>query len=124
MKRLILVLVIPLILIMGCTSEVSDEEFPKNPHIKGEVISINEQAKRFYVEGEIEEGILYDKAHITVNEETVVYVFEEGRGEIAIFSMIEEGDTVEVWFVGPVAESYPVQAIAGKVFIYKNYTRY
>jgi hypothetical protein len=30
---------------------------------------------------------------------------------------LAEGQEVEAWFVGPVAESYPVQARAGKVVI-------
>ncbi len=119
MKKLVLGL-ISLILIIGCSRKVTDEEFPKNPHIKGEVVSINEQIEGLYIEGEIEEETLYDKAHIRIDNETVIYIFEDGRGEIGVFSMIEEGDQAKVWFIGPVAESYPVQATAGKMFVYKD----
>lgn len=120
LKKIVLGLILPLILVTGCFRKVTDEEFPKNPHLKGEVVSINEQMQGLYIEGEIEEDTLYDKAYTIINNETVIYIFEDGRGEIGVFSMIEEGDQVKVWFIGPVAESYPVRATAGKIYIYKD----
>lgn len=120
MKKMMLIFLILITMIVGCSKEQKNDEFSTEPHIQGNVISVNAQQGSIYVEGELEEGNQYDKAHIKVNENTAIYIYEGEHGEVAVFSMIEEGDLVKVWFVGPVAESYPVQATAGKIFIYKQ----
>jgi hypothetical protein len=67
------------------------------------------------VEGKLEHDTSFDKASVTVNMKSTVL-----RGRTAItglfaFSEIRKGDTVEVTFNGPVAESYPVQGVAATV---------
>ena len=44
---------------------------------------------------------------------------EDGAGGYALasFDDLAEGTTVQVWFDGPVAESYPVQATASSIVI-------
>jgi hypothetical protein len=44
---------------------------------------------------------------------------EDGQGgwAVASFDDLAVGQTVQVWFDGPVAESYPVQATAGSIVI-------
>jgi hypothetical protein len=69
------------------------------------------------VEGKLEHDTSFDKASVTVNMESTVL-----RGKTTIigllaFSEIRKGDTVEVTFNGPVAESYPVQGVAATVRI-------
>ena len=57
----------------------------------------------------------YDKASVRITDKTK---FQKQNGKLvedAKFEDIKEGTMISIWFTGPVAESYPVQAIAGKV---------
>ena len=51
-----------------------------------------------------------DRASVRVTKDTVVWTAEGVRGAA---SDLATGELVAVWFTGPVAESYPVQATAG-----------
>ena len=55
-----------------------------------------------------------DRASVRVTRDTVVWTAQGGRGTAADLAA---GERVAVWFTGPVAESYPVQAAAGVVRI-------
>lgn len=55
----------------------------------------------------------YDKASVTVSEDTLL--FDAAGGTLAITRLSRTGARVRVWFTGPVAESYPVQATASAV---------
>ena len=49
----------------------------------------------------------------------VAILVEDGAGgwTLGSFDDLTEGTAVQVWFDGPVAESYPVQATAGSIVI-------
>jgi hypothetical protein len=67
------------------------------------------------VEGEIADGTSFDKASVNVTKKAeVLYEGADGWSRYS-FGELAVGDTVAVWFTGPVAESYPVQAAAGTV---------
>ncbi len=55
-----------------------------------------------------------DRASVRVTVDTVVWTAEGVRGTAADLAA---GEQVAVWFTGPVAESYPVQATAGVIQI-------
>jgi hypothetical protein len=55
-----------------------------------------------------------DRASVAVKPGTVVWLLKGGRGSAADLGA---GQMVSVWFDGPVAESYPVQAAAGVIRI-------
>ena len=55
-----------------------------------------------------------DRASVRVTRDTVVWTADGVRGAA---SDLAKGGRVAVWFSGPVAESYPVQATAGVVQI-------
>lgn len=55
-----------------------------------------------------------DRASVRVTRDTVVWTASGVRGAA---SDLAKGGRVAVWFSGPVAESYPVQATAGVVQI-------
>lgn len=57
---------------------------------------------------------MYDKASVRVGADTVVVMQD---GETAAMEQITTGDSVQVVFGGPVAESYPVQGRALRVTI-------
>lgn len=59
----------------------------------------------------------YDKAFVRVTEATKLFKKVGDERKPATFSDLKVGQTIEVRFVGPVAESYPVQASAGEVVI-------
>jgi hypothetical protein len=59
-------------------------------------------------------GDSVDKASVRTTADTVVWTAEGVRGDAADLVV---GQRVAVWFSGPVAESYPVQATAGSVRI-------
>jgi len=55
-----------------------------------------------------------DRAWVTVTAQTAVWTATGRRGDAGD---LKQGETVAVWFDGPVAESYPVQAKAGAIRI-------
>jgi hypothetical protein len=55
-----------------------------------------------------------DRASVRVTKDTVVWTAQGTRGDAADLA---KGQKVGIWFSGPVAESYPVQATAGVVMI-------
>lgn len=69
------------------------------------------------VRGKPEQGAQYDAASIRVTEEAKVFRGSREAPELASPQDIAQGARVSVWFTGPVAESYPVQASAGTVLI-------
>ena len=58
-----------------------------------------------------------DYASVRVTPDTRIYVESGGSLAPAGFAALRDGQTVKVDLVGPVAESYPVQATAGTVVI-------
>jgi hypothetical protein len=69
------------------------------------------------VEGKLEHDTSFDKASVTVNMKSIVLRDSTPITGLFAFSEIRKGDTVEVTFNGPVAESYPVQGVAATVRI-------
>lgn len=69
------------------------------------------------VEGKLEQDTSFDKASVTVNMKSAVLRDKTAVTGLLAFSEIKKGDTVEVTFDGPVAESYPVQGVAATVRI-------
>jgi beta-N-acetylhexosaminidase len=58
-----------------------------------------------------------DKASVTVGADTRILRTKDGRATTIPVTELQAGMNVEIWFDGPVAESYPVQAHAGTVNI-------
>lgn len=56
----------------------------------------------------------YDIASVHVDSKTKIF---DAADDPAAFADIAQGSRLEVWFTGPVAESYPVQATAGTIRI-------
>jgi hypothetical protein len=69
------------------------------------------------IEGAVEEDTEFDKASVTITEETRIFE-QEGQGRRAVtFEALQVGQRVEARFTGPVMESYPVQATAREIVI-------
>jgi hypothetical protein len=72
----------------------------------------------FMVEDGVDPGGAALAARVTVTA-SIAILAEDGAGgwSLASFDDLVEGARVQVWFDGPVAESYPVQARAGSIVI-------
>ena len=57
-----------------------------------------------------------DKAAVRISENTTL-IGPPPRPKATDFNALHEGLWVRVWFVGPVGQSYPVQANAGTIVI-------
>ena len=65
----------------------------------------------------------YDAAQVAVNDDTeLLSRAADGSVADAEIEEIAVGTVVEAWFEGPVAESYPVQAMAGTIVIVGTYS--
>ncbi|MDF2865309.1 MAG: S-layer protein [Clostridia bacterium] len=71
-------------------------------------ININGSNGSILVEGKIESDTYNDKASVRINENTLIT--KPAVNKNIDISELKVGDRVEVTFIGPVAESYPVQA--------------
>jgi len=58
-----------------------------------------------------------DKFWVTIEKNTSIYKYDGKQYTDAPFSSLTKGQNVEVWFVGPVAESYPAQVKAKQVVV-------
>jgi hypothetical protein len=95
-------------------------DLPESPSIRGEITTLSiadGEVSSVLVEGEVEPGTAFDKASLRVDENTAVYRLEGSDRVEASRDDLAEGQRVEAWIVGPVAESYPVQAHAGQIVI-------
>lgn len=71
----------------------------------------------FLVEGKQEADTMLDIAYVTVNMQTTVLKDGVKIADQFAYGEIKEGDLVEAVFTGPIAKSYPAQAMAKKINI-------
>jgi beta-N-acetylhexosaminidase len=62
-------------------------------------------------------GQISDKAAVTIPPTTQFFAADGSAAKLADISAIRLGTRVRVWFSGPIAESYPIQASASAVQI-------
>ncbi len=64
------------------------------------------------------EGTEYvDKYMVTIKDETLILQRVGGDRRSATFEALIIGQQLQVWFVGPIAESYPAQVAARQIVI-------
>lgn len=97
------------------------EETPAGADIRGRITELHRSATgepplgSIRVEGALEADTRHDKASIRITRDTKIV---KGRGGQRMpFNSLTVGTLVEATFIGPVAESYPVQATASEVVI-------
>jgi beta-N-acetylhexosaminidase len=73
-------------------------------------INIGKDGANILVEGKIEADTVFDKAMVHINVDTMIQ--KDDLSRLFEVTDLKVGDTVEVFFKGPVAESYPVQGTA------------
>jgi len=104
--------------IPGCAGGPPSEE----PGISGSVTTVQAAGDSVVMLVEAPSGSSYpvgDKASVTIGPKT--RAVDETGAKIDAAS-ITAGTRVDVWFEGPVAESYPVQGTAGWVRAYQRGT--
>lgn len=104
----------------GDDSEGDDTDFTE-PDIRGSVTTktggAGDTLGALLIEGDIEPDTAYDKASVRADGDTDIFRMAGGEPVEATWVDLAEGQTVEAWFEGPVAESYPVQAYAGRILL-------
>lgn len=65
-------------------------------------------------------GTGLDRASVHIPPGATLLVMEGGETRAGRHDDVRTGSTVRVWFEGPVAESYPVQATAGTVLVIRD----
>ena len=95
-----------------------------SPAIRGNITNRNAGAGgdlvgSVLVEGQVEADTSFDKASIAVTVKTQIFEQVGSERRPATFEALQVGRSVEAWFEGPVAESYPVQATASDIVILK-----
>lgn len=89
------------------------------PSIRGTITSLTPLAGQgvILVEEGPQDRAGSNKASVTVNAATRIYRGRVGASTKASFGDLRNAQLVEVWFVGPVLTSYPVQATASVIVI-------
>jgi beta-N-acetylhexosaminidase len=111
-----------LLMVSGCgNAKIGGSGGDQGVSIRGKIVTLDAlqgiEGKRIMVEGLKENDTDYDKASIKVTNSTKMFRLEEGKTVKVSMDELKLGQQVEVVFVGPVAESYPVQATAGQIVI-------
>lgn len=100
----------------GCAARVPDTD----PSIRGRIVSVlpADELGSIAVEADAPPAFEYDRASVRITGDTTL-LRETGNGDTEPigFADLAQGDEVDVWFEGAVAESYPVQATAGLVLV-------
>lgn len=100
-------------LIAGCAGGPPAQD----PSIRGTITSAQLTGGgigTILIEGPLAEDTSFDRASVTIASDTEIFSADNDKVEPA---RLAEGQRVEAWFTGPVAESYPVQATAAAVRI-------
>ncbi len=111
-----------LVLLLACAASEPTPTTP--PAIRGSITSRTsapggDLVGSILVEGQVEAGTTFDKATIAVTVKTRIFEQTAQERRQATFDALQMGRTIEAWFDGPVAESYPVQATASDIVILK-----
>jgi hypothetical protein len=106
-------------LVAGCGMPSGATLPSETPSIEGTIqqSSAIQGGRRILVEASPQVAGREPAAHVTVLAGAAVLA---GTGETVVRASVDElvvGARVRVWFTGPVAESFPVQATAGTVLI-------
>lgn len=104
----------------GCTGRTQPPS--TDPSIRGTITTLTVTMDRAsaLVEAEGEPLYSYDKATVGITSDTkLLRATGEGAYERITLADLAVGQQVDVWFEGPVAESYPVQATAGTLVVLK-----
>jgi hypothetical protein len=121
MKKINVLLIFSLmiVILVGCTEESTDTQNPSDSEfveygVAGEIVEIKDDktssTMTILVKGDEDNGATYTEGWVTIIDSTKIYMSEEAEK-----SDLELGMYVNVFFDGPVAESFPVQGTAKQI---------
>ena len=93
------------------TGEVTDVQHIGRGDVLGSVLAEEKVVTQ--------DGEYLDKYVLTVKSDTAIFDERGGDRRSATFEALAVGQRVQVWFSGPVKESYPMQVDAGQIVIVK-----
>ena len=103
----------------GCTGQTGKAIPDTIPDIEGTITTlkrtnpkIEQSVAVVLVEAIADQETNYPKASVKVDDDTHI---EDAEGNVLKVEQLQEQQQVEVWFDGPVMESFPVQAHAAAV---------
>ena len=105
----IVVLVGSILLLGGCSTAGSEREY--------DLVGWIDKVMQNQILVNSPDNNTSDKFVITVTNQTAVIKQIDGEKENAGFDSLNVGQKIEVWFAGPVMESYPAQVSAEKIVI-------
>ncbi len=118
---LVLLAVVAMALFAACTSDGDAAPGADDPDIRGVITDISDGSGdvtgSVRIEGAIDQDTGYDKAVVRVESDTRILRQVGNATQELAYSDLKVGQTVEAWFTGPVAESYPVQAKASQIVV-------
>ncbi|HEY96827.1 MAG TPA: DUF3221 domain-containing protein [Dehalococcoidia bacterium] len=119
-KKLILLgvtIIMGIVLVLnGCSAQANETD----PNLIGWIDGINQPQgeKSGQISVNSPDNNTSDKFMITVTDKTQIYTrINSEKDQKVGFNDFNAGQKVEVWFSGPVMESYPAQVSAGKILI-------
>lgn len=91
------------------TGQVTDVQHVGKGHVVGTML----------VEATVkaDEGEYIDTYMVTVTDETLIFEERAGGRRVVTFETVGVGQDVQVWFAGPVKESYPMQGDARQMVV-------
>lgn len=118
MKKILVLTLLATILVAACanTNEQTDVEYDIVGTVTEITIENESEVIRFLIETDSNQYD-YDKAYVRLTKDTNIQL--ENSKERLESTSIQLGQTLGVVFDGDVAESYPVQATAGQIMIFK-----
>ena len=120
LKTLVLAVIIgiALLVLVGCAS--SAKPVTTEPDFTGFITGVNTIDNEDIVGSiavESHADKLVEEYVVTMKKDTNLFKLVDGDYQEISFSDLEEKDWLEIWFDGPVAESWPMQAKALQVVI-------
>jgi hypothetical protein len=110
--------IVALLLLAGCTS--SAEPVTSNPDFTGFITGVSAIDNKDVVgsiAAESHADKLVEKYVVTITKDTTLFRLVNGDYREISFGDFEEQQWLEIWFDGPVAESWPMQAKALQIVI-------
>ena len=103
---------------VGASCQKTAVELPDTPpSIAGTITSVDQQGEHrgvMRIEADPAQPEGSDKAVVTIDQKTALI---DDAGKKIPFSQLKNGRKARAWFIGPVRESYPVQANASIVIL-------
>ena len=110
-----------LVLLSACTASGDAAPAPDDPGIRGAITSLSDGSGdvtgSVRIVGAIDHDTSYDRAVVRVESDAKIYRQSWEQWIEVTFADLKVGQSVEAWFTGPVAESYPVQVKASQIVI-------